>query len=333
MAWNGAPWPVWGCAPKRGYRINYKAHEGEIIGEKNGFLIIHCQVCILNHVVNLPSEEFLRDYYSKQFYKFSKPDYLARYEEDRWWWELHHGYTVNQALMLLRGSTAHYDEDSWERKLTVLDVGSGPGIFLDVAQRSGFITYGVEPCDEIAQLSRARGHAVLTGMLTDEKIGQYDMIHCYETLEHVSQPEEFLLKCYDLLLPGGVLFVVVPNDYNLLQLEASKRFNLGDYWLAPPEHLNYFEPKTLQIMVRRCGFKIHDIRTTYPLERFMLENNKIYVGNDQLGRECHRHRMSLEKDYKESGKWEDLMEMYRDQCSDPYSGTFGREICLMATKE
>lgn len=321
MAWNGAPWPVWGCAPKSTNYVRYGCHEGEIIGEKNGYLIIHCRVCILNHVANLPTEEFLAEYYAKQFYTFSKPDYVERYERDRDWWEMHHNYTIQQVRSLL-----------WDRTvLSVIDVGSGPGIFLDCAKNAGFETYGVEPCDEIAELSRKRGHHVWTGVLKDQP-GKYDMVNAYEVLEHVPDPEGFLDICRGMLNPGGVLCVTVPNDYNLLQLEAQKRLGLKEWWLAPPEHLNYFEPKSLQLMVRRVGFKVRDIRTTFPLERFLLDGMN-YIGNDEVGREIHAARKHYEYIEMRLGRWEQLMETYRDQCSDPYSGTIGREIVLIATKE
>ncbi|HXH10771.1 MAG TPA: class I SAM-dependent methyltransferase [Alphaproteobacteria bacterium] len=330
------PWPIWGSHPKMSNKIQYGHHSGEILDERDGYFVVACKTCILNHVLPLPSEAFLADYYATHFYQVSKADYVERYERDREWWELHHQYTVNQALRHLRGSTAHADEDDWEYPLYVLDVGAGPGIFLDVAKRSGFVTFGIELNKQVAELSRSRGHAVWVGTLQDYRYSRHEplfhMVHLYEVLEHVPDPEEFLYQCRDLLDHGGVLHVVVPNDYSPLQLLAQERCNLPRWWLAPPEHLNYFEPKSLQLMVRRVGFRIVDIRGTFPMEKFLL-NGDIYVGDDELGRKCHTERMRYEMEAHRNGQFESLMDEYRENMSDPYSGTIGREICLTAIKE
>lgn len=337
------PWPIWGSQKKSLNYLSYGAHQGEIIGEKNGYMIIHCKTCILNHVANLPSEEFLADYYANQFYQFSKQDYVERYERDRAWWELHHRYTVRRALELLSHDIIWKNSAwPWQHNPTVLDIGSGPGIFLDVAKNQGFRTYGIEPNADLCGMVRNRGHNMSLGtldtFLCDIEVApytppkQYNMIHLYEVLEHVTDPEGFLDRCRSLLTDSGVLHVVVPNDYNRDQLEAQKMHNLPDWWLAPPEHLNYFEPKTLQLMVRRVGFRIVDIRTTFPLEQYLLDGF-VYVGNDAVGRQCHQWRMAYEIDMYRNGDWEKLMEAYREQCADPYSGTTGREIVLTAVRD
>lgn len=333
------PWPIWGCNQKTSDKIQYKNHAGEILDEKDGYFVIHCKTCILNHVVPLPSSEFLSQYYANQFYQFSKADYIDRYEGDRDWWEMHHGYTITKSLDIL--NKRPYSAYTNNTRPSVLDVGTGPGIFLDVAKSKGFDTYGVEPSRVAADYARRNGHTIYTGTLADllstierghHVPRRYDMIHLYEVLEHVPDPENFLDVCRNLLTPGGVLHVVVPNDYSPLQLKAKEQYKLPSWWVSPPEHLNYFEPKTLQLMVRRVGFSVIDIRGTYPMETFLLRGD-VYIGDDALGRMCHKERMRYEMKAFRRGEFEALMDEYRENMSDPYSGTVGREICLTAIKD
>ncbi|RLQ95210.1 class I SAM-dependent methyltransferase [Falsibacillus albus] len=54
----------------------------------------------------------------------------------------------------------------------------------------------------------------ITGDVTDptlpSSLGQFDVIMSFETLEHVSQENEFMDNLYDLLKPGGTLIVSTP---------------------------------------------------------------------------------------------------------------------------
>lgn len=332
------PWPIHGCQKRTSNYMSYGAHQGEILDIVNGYVVIRCQTCIAIHVANMPTEEFLHDYYCNHFYNESKPDYIQRYEEDRAWHEMHHQYTVNQALMLLNKSTAHACESRWGRDLYTLDIGSGPGIYLDVAQRSGLKTYGIEPNPNLCEASILNGHIMYTGILEktnpfgDQK---FDLINAWETAEHVIDQDLFFERCYNMLNTGGVLHVVVPNEYTEAQLLACKMYHLPRWWVAPFEHLWYGQPKDLQLSIRRIGtFKIVDIRGTFPLiEHFIIDCGVVYVGDEKLGRECHHERVEFEMYKLRHGKFEDLMEEYRDNVSTPYSGSSGREFHVLAVKE
>ena len=322
----------------------WQGHRGEVLDTVQGsdgleYRVIRCQGCILTHVAPIPSDDWLEDYYRSRFYQSSKPDYVSRYEEDRGWWQLWHQVTINQALMLLRGSDAHADEQSWERTYHCLDIGTGPGIFLDVAKRSGWSTYGLEINKELQQRALGHEHLVyaksLQAFLTNDfEPGSpgFDFVHAYEVLEHVPQPDVFLEQCYEMLKPGGVIAITVPNDYSTLQMAACKQFNLPRWWVAPPEHLNYFSPKTLQLLIRRSGFTIRELRGTFPLETFLFMGRP-YVGNDEIGRVCHHERVRYEMNMAKAGLMDWLLDQYRHNVEHSYSYAVGREIVAIAQKE
>ena len=313
----------------------WQGHRGVILDTVGNYTILHCFGCLLNHCVPIPSETWLEDYYRERFYQ-AHPDYVARYEEDRTWWEMWHQITVNQALMLLRGSDAHDDEEKWDKPLACLDIGAGPGIFLDIARRSGFSTYGIEPSMNLTEMVRGRGHAVACGTLSAYlETGLhpvFDLIHAYEVLEHVPQPDVFLEQCYEMLKPEGVIAITVPNDYSTLQMAACEQFKLNRWWVAPPEHLNYFSPKTLQLLIRRSGFTILELRGTFPLETFLFMGRP-YVGDDEIGRVCHHERVRYEINMAEAGLINWVIDQYRYNVEHSYSRAIGREIVVIAQKE
>ncbi len=213
----------------------------------------------------------------------------------------------------------------------VLEIGAGPGIALDVAASYEWCTYAIEPSPLCATRLETLHH-VFHGTLEDfgasTHARYFTMLYLYEVLEHQPCPEAFLLQCYELLAPGGVMVICVPNDYSPVQFTACEKLHLLHYWLAPPQHLHYFSPKMLQLLVRRCGFSIVDMRGTYPLERFLL-GGRNYIGNDTIGREIHQIRMQDELFVLQSGLWPARERQYRRNMTEQ---RLGREIVCLVQK-
>ena len=327
MSWHSSDdYPEWGSAPRYPLVCFDMAHQGEwmdsvigpdvVTGTPMIYHIVRCELCIATHVWPLPSQDSLSRYYAERFYQEDKPDYVARYEADRKWWECcGHEPILEACTHHLRVGSPGKDQ------IRFLDIGAGPGIALDCAKRRGWGTWAVEPNQELSSRCAARGHVMMKGILEEALPtsacvdtlpwpAPWHVLYLYEVLEHQICPEEFLLRCYDLLAPGGVLAVVVPNDWNILQLEACKKLHLPHWFISPPQHLWMFTPKCLQLLLRRCGFDIVDARATFPLEKFLLEG-RWYVGNDVIGRACHQERMTYELEAVATGKWPQLEQTYR----------------------
>ena len=327
-------WPEWGSAPRGPLIECDMAHKGELLdtvvgpdpatGKPRVYYVVRCELCIITHVWPLPSPEALARYYTEEFYQCDKTDYVARYEEDRVWWEeCVHGPILEQCLEELQEPAAAL--------VNFLEVGAGPGIALDVAkQRFGWQTWAVEPCDALIQSLADRGHAVVNGTLESAQPHLrpiFHILYLYEVLEHQVNPEDFLLRCWDLLQPGGLIVVTVPNDYSEIQIVARDQLQLPPWWLAPPQHLHYFTPKTLQLVLRRAGFSLVDLRGTYPLDQALLAGFN-YIGNDALGRQIHQRRMQDELAVVRTGAWLQREHWYRDQMRQRR----GREIVAIGRK-
>jgi len=153
-------------------------------------------------------------------------------------------------------------------------------------------------------------------------------VHMHEVLEHLCDPSEALSICYDLLVPEGLLCLVVPNDYNILQNMLRDKMEFKPWWVSPPEHINYFDGASLQRLVETKGFEIILKTTTFPMEIFLLMEQN-YVGNNQLGRECHTHRKNFELNLQRGGLRElkkEFYEMFTEK-------GIGREVILIARKK
>ena len=340
---TGDDFPEWGSSPRRPLVVFDMAHKGEwldsvigpdpLTGDPMIYHIVRCELCIAIHVWPLPSAAVLTHYYMTTFYQQDKPEYLERTARDRIWWES----CVWRPLLQQCLDAVHEPVRPLSAPFRLLDIGCGPAVSLNVAACMGMQTYGIEPNRAVADLAQQRGHIVYAGTLEDSPFttpGIFDLRQCfqiitaYEVLEHQVCPDDFLLRCYDLLEPGGVLMIEVPNDYSPIQLLAREQLHEKPWWLAPPQHLFHWSPKTLQLCLRRAGFTILDMRGTYPLDQALLQGQN-YIGNDVVGRQVHTARMQWELDMLQKGKWSQVEAEYR---ANLYH-RIGREIVCIARKE
>ena len=332
---DGTDWPEWGSSPHHPLVRFDMAHAGEwmdsVIGEDpmtcrpRVYHVIRCELCILCHIWPLPSEAALATYYQTRFYATVAADAVAKHTRDRTWEEQCVYGPILAACERLRAKP----QDAY----ALLDIGAGCGIAMETAIRRGWVAYGIEPDGALCTDLRRRGYVTRQGGLAENRVFaercRPDVVLLHEVLEHQANPEAFLLECYDCMQPGSVLVISVPNDFSVSQLLACEKYNLPYYFLIPPVHVNYFTPKTLQLLVRRTGFRILDLRGTYPLEVTMLtERGESYVGNPVLWRQCTDEKIAVELSAVREGRWREQEAMYRTNIQD----RLGRSILCIAMK-
>lgn len=258
-------------------------HYGPVLASVDGFDVIDCEACGFRHIDPLFTTDQLRKFYQSEFYESERPDYFERMEADREWWMLrYHHY-----LELL-------ERHAPGRRL--LDIGSGPGFFLDAGRERGWQVLGFEPSPAAADYSRARGIAVVNDFFSAAKAkahGPFDAVSMSMVLEHVRDPIPLIEEVRNLLVPGGLLFVASPNDFNPLQMVLWKKMGFQPWWVNPKHHLNYFDTISARSLLSARRFDVLHLETSYPLESFLLAGRN-YVGNPALGRECHNERKAFE---------------------------------------
>lgn len=128
-------------------------------------------------------------------------------------------------------------------------------------------------------------------------------------LEHLPYPDEMVRNIHKLLSPGDIFLCEVPNDFNPLQEVAVAVHGLRPWWIAIPDHLNYFNISTLSSFIAGHGFDILLRTTDFPLEMFLLwEDN--YVDNPEIGSMMHSKRCRFENAMRKAGKNELLRNWY-----------------------
>lgn len=180
----------------------------------------------------------------------------------------------------------------------VLDVGCGQGELLQWLAEHGFEPHGIEPSDDAAALARERGLDARTATLEEhledrDRSPAYDAVLLLNVLEHVPDAAEMLRGIRRLLGPRGLLYIRVPNDFNPLQLSAQAKLGVEPWWIATPDHVNYFDVDSLSELCRRLGLEPVDVQADFPMELFLLMGLN-YLGDPEVGATCHAYRVEAE---------------------------------------
>ena len=136
----------------------------------------------------------------------------------------------------------------------ILDVGCSSGGFLSTLNKNAWRLYGAEM--EASTAERARklsGADVFVGDALEANFAAntFDVITCFDLLEHIYTPAEFLAKVFQWLKPGGIFYTVLPN------IDSWEARTFRSYWygLEMPRHLFHFSPRSLRALTSRLGFE------------------------------------------------------------------------------
>jgi SAM-dependent methyltransferase len=135
---------------------------------------------------------------------------------------------------------------------TLLDVGSGRGDLGVVLGRKGWRVTGLEPSPEAVAEARRRGLDSEEGTLTagPAREGGYDAVVFSHSLEHVVEPFDDLSVANELLQPGGLVVITLPNFGSW----QARRFGSRWFHLDLPRHRTHFTERGLEALLRRTGF-------------------------------------------------------------------------------
>lgn len=135
----------------------------------------------------------------------------------------------------------------------IFDIGAATGYFLDLAKKRGWETFGSDISKYAAEIAGQRGHKVIYGDLVNAKIDeQYDVVTLWDVLEHLKDPGKYLKIANKILADSGILFINTVNIQSTWAKLLGKRWHL----IVPPEHLFYFSPQSLKLLLEKAGFEI-----------------------------------------------------------------------------
>jgi len=231
-----------------------RTHE---LGLGSGRAVRWCTSCGHGFLFPAPTEAELAEFYA------AAPGYSGEAFERRYGDRLHkqHEHLVATICDLEPGAES------------ILDFGAGDGAFLSVAAQRGLTPIGYEPTPSLAEAARFRGLTVHSGPLEAVPIPRrsIDVARSAHVLEHLADPVGALCWMHERLIPGGLLALEVPNQFQDILWPF-----LHERWLEKSRplgyhlhHLHFFTMRSLSRAVRSAGFEVLDVST-----RFELRNRR-----------------------------------------------------------
>lgn len=164
---------------------------------------------------------------------------------------------------------------------TLVDVGAANGTFCEEAKKFGVFSrvIAVEPGHALAETCRGLGIETIEAPVERVSIdGGADVVTSFETVEHLFSPADFMHKCKRLLRPDGLIVLTCPNyegfDIQTLGVESES---------LDAEHVNLFNPDSIQRLLERTGFRVVECSTPGELDAELVRRKVLDGAVDLSG--------------------------------------------------
>jgi len=181
---------------------------------------------------------------------------------------------------------------------TVVDVGAGYGIFLEewIKKFPSSDGLAIEPSEDLAKVCINKNIKTINKTAEqaydDKKLKNYaDLVVCFEVLEHVRDPLNFIKVLKSFLSENGQL---------LITTLCSSGFDIQLLWensnsISPPHHINFFSIKGFKHLFNRAGFSNVEVQTPGLLDVDIVKN---YMKNNTLNKNTERFMQQITREEK-----------------------------------
>ncbi len=214
------------------------------------FPVRRCSACGFGWTDPAPSEDQIGRWYPPAYYGKENVRFNPLFERLVRWFRLRRASVIARLV----------------RPGPILDIGCGRGFMLSFLRELGFEPHGVELSEAAAWHARNRLNLdVHVGDVLDApyRPEQFQAIVLWHSLEHMRFPERVLAHAKELLKPGGLLIVAVPNSDSL----QGRWFRAGWFHVDIPRHYFHFGRVSLKVLLSRLGFEL------VKEDHFSLEQN------------------------------------------------------------
>jgi len=147
----------------------------------------------------------------------------------------------------------------FKRDGDLLDIGAGVGLFISTMGEH-FKCKGIEISSHFVEYGKRQGLDLQVGSFMEASFqkNSLDVITIIDVLEHLPEPQKVLIKAQEILKPGGIIYIKVPN-YKMQILKQSIRNALHLSPIGVMEnfgHINHFSIPSLSHFLEKHAFEV-----------------------------------------------------------------------------
>lgn len=203
-----------------------------------GYRIVSCRRCGFGFLKNAPQFDELKKIYQNDYH-----DYISDADAQA---------DAQKKLQLVKPYLS--------KTSRLLDYGCGLGHFLGLARKTNKAAYGYDISESAAALAMKRFKIGVKTGETEQNLfskNSFDVVTCFDVIEHIPSFEETLKWFHSWLRPGRRLFMTTPS------LDSWDAKLLKDRWYGftrIPQHVVYFTKPSLRLVLAEAGFTVENIQ-------------------------------------------------------------------------
>jgi len=172
----------------------------------------------------------------------------------------------NFYLTITRILFAHFDKN--DPNIRLIEIGCGNGEFIDlISKMSNWKVKGFEPCINVNS-KHIINKDFLKSTLKDKSV---DIIFSASVIEHIYDIDKLFTEVNRILKTGGIFVSTgIPNLNSLSNITKFKNFDSD----CPPTHVNYFNTKTMEFILKTTGFKEIMVKSYGLTNKLLVNINK-----------------------------------------------------------
>jgi len=160
------------------------------------------------------------------------------------------------------------------KKKYFVDIGGASGLFArEMFKQSKSKTFIIEPSPELFMLAKKRGFEGVNKKLENVKKSDLPNVEkiftSFELVEHLHDPKVFFNKVYQLMKKGDFFIFTTLSGlgFDILALQENSNS------VFPPHHINFFNPYSIKILLKKIGFTKINITTPGVLDIEIVKKN------------------------------------------------------------
>lgn len=227
--------------------------ERYLVRQDSIYRICQCHTCSLQFLHPQPSDQELRGLYTDDYYRAWGFDGQENHIVEQMKYK-----TFEHLLKVI---------SKFKSNGRILDVGCATGFFLNIAEKFGFESFGIELSKFSGNLARNKfgANKIFIGRMEDYKVNHiyFDVITMSDFLEHIKNPQEIFRKTSTLLKNDGIVVVTTPDTDSFTCKYMKAKWPHYKY-----EHVLYFNRNTLKQLALQTGFEVVEHRICYKAINF-----------------------------------------------------------------